>query len=97
MEIGKEIGGRVRNEQWRAKNSDGETPKKGNGVLFPSKLHQKILNKIATEVPEFKHMHFRGMAGGLSKTTKEFQILNKGVDILVSTCERVSFHLDKST
>jgi hypothetical protein len=37
------------------------------------------------------------MAGGLSKTAKEFQLLNKGVDILVSTSERISYHLDKST
>lgn len=57
---------------------------------------QKILTKIISSVPDFKHFNAHGMAGGLSKPKKEFQWLNKGIDILVATAERVSYHLDKS-
>eukprot|EP01126_Amoeba_proteus_P062850 TRINITY_DN8601_c0_g1_i3.p1 TRINITY_DN8601_c0_g1~~TRINITY_DN8601_c0_g1_i3.p1 ORF type:complete len:706 (+),score=115.31 TRINITY_DN8601_c0_g1_i3:163-2280(+) len=54
----------------------------------------KVIKKCI-ECKDFNHFRVYGMAGGLTKEKKDFPTLNRGLDILVSTTDRFTQHLDK--
>jgi hypothetical protein len=55
----------------------------------------RIVKACMEGTPEFSHMRVLGMAGGLSTDKKEQMAFTPGLDVLVTTGDRLSFHVDK--
>lgn len=68
-------------------------------ILVPTReLVDQLVRVVQTcmeGTPEFSHMRVLGMAGGVSTDKKEQMGFTPGLDVLVTTGDRLSFHLDK--
>lgn len=67
-------------------------------ILAPTReLVEQVVNivSVCLQATEYAHMRVFGMAGGLSNDKKEQNGFTPGLDILVTTGDRLSFHVDK--
>jgi superfamily II DNA/RNA helicase len=67
-------------------------------ILAPTReLVEQVVGivTVCLQATEYAHMRVFGMAGGLSNDRKEQNGFTPGLDILVTTGDRLSFHVDK--